>query len=336
MENPTAQTPNQPSEQKDSATERQLEKLQTSTARFAAVSAFLLAVSKLVIALITSSMSLLASALDSIMDVAASTINYYSIRQSLKPADYNHPYGHGKLESLAGLLQGQLMIASALYVIYSAVAKMGSPTQVERIGIGIAVMLVSTLVSIFIYRRLNSVGKKTNSLALQADSLHYGSDALSNLGVMVSLILVKYTGWMYIDLVVSILVSLYIVYAAGHLVKEAIDILMDKVLDDDKIEKIHNTILAFKDVESYHHLRTRQAANRLFVEFHLVAPRLTTFAQAHELAKQLTNAIIENFDSEVEVNIHMDPENDEGQNEDVNIKGISSVSWDTRHKNKNK
>lgn len=319
-------------EQKISESKSQLEKLQTNTARFAALSAFLLAVLKLIIAMFTSSMALLASALDSIMDVTASTINYYSIRQALKPPDRQHPFGHGKLESLASLLQGQIMIASAIYVIYASFQKFKTGGEVNHLAVGIGVMIFSVVFSIVIYQRLKYVAKKTNSLALYADSLHYGSDALSNLGVMASLVIIHFTGWVYIDFIFSIFVSLYIIYAAGMLMKSAIDILMDRTLPDDKIDKIHNIILSFEQVESYHLLKTRRAGNRLFVEFHVVAPSLKTFVEAHALSRKIGDTVASFFNSDVEVNIHMDPADDEDQNirKADGAKGISSVSWEER------
>lgn len=310
----------------------QKEKLQKNTARLAAFSAFLLAVAKFVIALLTSSMALMASALDSIMDVAASTINYYSIRESLKPADRKHPYGHGKLESLACLLQAQLMITSALYVIYSAYQKVFQETQMRHLNTGIAVMLISTVVSILIYRRLKHVGEKTNSVALRADSLHYGSDALSNLGVMVSLVIVQWTKWAYVDIIVSVFISLYIIYAAALLLKEAVDILMDKTLDNATIEKIHRVIHSFAEVNSYHNLRTRKAGNRLFVEFHAVVSSGLSFQQAHDVVEKLTYAILQAFDEDVEVNIHMDPKDDEEQNKKIMDVGLNSREWEKERK----
>lgn len=284
--------------------------LQKNTARLTLLVVSLLALVKFILALLTSSVAILASAMDSLMDIAASGINFFSIKKSLKPADYEHQFGHGKAESLAGFNQSILMIASAGYVIYLAIKKWYGHEAVARLDLGILVMLFSTVVSIFLYKRLIKVARVTESIALKADSVHYLTDILTNAGVLISLCLIYFTKFFQIDFIISILIAVYIIWMALKVLKESIDVLMDKALPDKEIKIIHDIIQSFyPNIISYHQLRTRKAGRTKFIDLHIVMPNIKSFKRAHTIAENLTVALQEKF-QDAQISIHIDPRDD--------------------------
>lgn len=281
---------------------------QERVAQVAVLTAFMLAVAKFIIAYLTSSMAILASALDSSMDVAASGINFFSIRHALKPADSDHHFGHGKAESLAGFVQGQLMILSGVYVIYSSAEKaFNKNLAVVSLDLGLSVMIFSTIVSALLVLYMRRTAQKTQSIALKADSLHYFTDVLSNFVVLTSLLIIYFFEFYYIDLILSSLIGLFIIYSAWQVLRESIDVLMDKSLDKDKLEQIHNKIQEFyPDVVSYHNLQTRHSGNKIFIDMHLVMPGVKLLSQAHEISQQVMGNLQQLFPNAA-INVHVDP-----------------------------
>lgn len=246
--------------------------------------------------------------MDSFLDVMASSINFYSIRKSEKPADHDHKFGHGKAEGLAGLFQTFIIGSSAVYLIYLSVSRLLEGEKLVSVGWGIAVIAFSMVVSFFLTRHIKRVAEETGSLILSADSLHYKFDSYTNGGILAGLLIIKITGLNIIDSIISILIAALIVWSTKDILIESIDILMDKELPPDTVRKIEDVIMRFNpDVKSYHKLKTRNAGSVKFVECHVVMDHTLTFVESHEIAEEIVRAIKERIGN-AEVTVHVDPD----------------------------
>jgi ferrous-iron efflux pump FieF len=261
---------------------------------------------KLVAGLITGSLSLLASAVDSLTDIFASAVNFIAIRAASRPADEDHAYGHEKAESLAGLFQGAVITLSGLYLGYESIRRMIEPRPVEGATIGVGVMVVSAGATIWLVRYLRRVARQTESLALAADSLHYSTDVIVNIGILVALAIIRLTGWTLIDPLLSLGISAYIVYAAMGVIREAIDNLMDHSLPEELLDRVREIALSHPDVQGVHDLLTRSAGPRRFIEMHLEIDGQKSLYEAHEAAVAVLRAVEDEIPNS-KVFVHTDP-----------------------------
>jgi len=267
-----------------------------------------LIVIKIAVGILTNSVSILASAADSFLDVTASSVNFYSIRKSEKPADHDHKFGHGKAEGLAGLFQTFIIGSSALYLIYMSVSRLMKGEKLVSVGWGIVVIVLSMAVSFFLARHIKRVAVETGSLILGADSLHYKFDLYTNGGIAAGLLIIKLTGLDIIDPIISILVAGFIILSTKDILIESIDTLMDKELAPNIVSEIEDVIMRFNPtVRSYHKLKTRSAGTVKFVEFHVVMDRTLTFVKSHEIAEEIVREIKEKI-GDAEVTVHVDPD----------------------------
>jgi ferrous-iron efflux pump FieF len=257
---------------------------------------------------ITGSISIWASLLDSVMDIAASIINLIAVRASTKPPDEDHAYGHGKAESLAGLFQAALIMGSGLFLVWEAIRRIFDPPQINSAWLGISSMLISIIASIGLVTYLKRVAQRTDSPALEADAAHYSSDIYTNSGVLLALLLISFTGWQWTDPVVSILISIYIIWSALSIARDSIDVLMDRRLPAEVDEQIAEIIDRYKDqgVLGFHDLRTRRSGAQKFIDLHLEVDRTKRLEEAHDI----TERVIQDIEAEVprsSVQIHTDP-----------------------------
>lgn len=273
-----------------------------------------LAVLKFVYSILTGSLTMLASTIDSILDILASGINFFSIKESAKPPDAEHRYGHGKIESLAALFQSVIIFGSAVFIIYQAViTAMGEP-KVTRLEEGIIVMLISTIASIYIARILTKTGKELDSTILQTDALHYATDIYQNIGVLLTMGIIYFTDWHIIDPIIGFLIGLYIVWQIWKIFRKAIDVLMDRELPPSIRRKISDIIRSHPDVQDHHNLRTRKSGTIMFVDFHLELSSHITLAKANTIAHTVEEMIQEKF-PHAEILIHPDPYDDSHEDE---------------------
>ncbi|ACM93448.1 cation efflux family protein [Nautilia profundicola AmH] len=277
----------------------------------ATLSAFVLAVSKVIVGIMTGSVAVIASAIDSLLDMVISIFNNIAVRVSESKPNSRFNYGKGKIEGLAALFEGLFISASGLYIIYEGIRKIIDHEPIVKIDYSIYVMVFSMLVTFFLVTFLAYVVKKTNHLVIKSDLLHYKTDLLTNGAVLVSLIVVKLTGWYYVDFILSIFIGVYIIKEASEIVKEGFEILLDVALDFETVEKIKEIIKKEPLVLDYHCLRTRKSGNRNFVDVHLV---LTP-----DMKLKLAHTIIENVEEKIRkldpdkkwiINIHADPYDD--------------------------
>ncbi len=269
------------------------------------LTAGILIVAKLTAWSVTGSVSLLASLVDSVMDSIASLINLFAIRYSLQPADEQHRFGHGKAEPLAGLAQAAFIAGSAFFLVFHAIDRLRFVRPLEQVGVGVGVMvlaIVLTLVLLIIQRYVIS---KTDSTAIRADSLHYLTDLLTNMSVLLALYL-STLGWTWADPVFAIAVAIYIFYSAFQIGHDAFQQLMDRELPDDILEQIQATAMNHAEVIGTHELRTRQAGHTRFVQLHLELDENLPLKTAHAIADEVEAEILE-FLPGAEVIIHQDP-----------------------------
>jgi len=267
-----------------------------------------LIVAKLAAWSVTGSVSLLASLVDSVMDSIASLINLFAIRYSLQPADEHHRFGHGKAEPLAGLAQAAFIAGSAIFLVFHAIDRLRYNHPLEQIGIGIGVMVLAIVMTVGLLAIQRYVIKKTDSTAIRADSLHYLTDLLTNMSVLLALYL-STLGWTWADPVFAIAVAIYIFYSAFHIGQVAFQQLMDRELPAEILQQIQVTAMSHPEVTGTHEMRTRQAGHTRFVQLHLELDENLPLKQAHAIADQVEAEILE-FLPGAEVLIHQDPTDD--------------------------
>ncbi len=253
----------------------------------------------------TNSVGIMASLIDSFMDACASAINFFAIRYALQPPDEEHKFGHGKAEALASLSQAGFICGSVIFLLIQAIEKILNPTTVHNVDIGLSVMLISVVGTAILLSIQRYVMSKTESTAIEADSLHYLSDLLTNVVIIGSLLAANY-GMDKFDPLVGILVGIYIFLSAVKIGRNSIDILMDHELVPTDREAIFELVLKNPKVLGVHDLRTRKSGQTTFVQFHLELPDEMALIQAHAVADEVERAFRKTFPN-MDVIIHQDP-----------------------------
>ena len=279
-------------------------------------SAALLTLVKLIIGIMSGSVAVIASAIDSILDMAISVFNFFAIKKAEEHPNEMFNYGKGKIQAIAGVIEGTIITLSGLYIIYEAVSKMIHGKGTEYLGISVMVMLFSILVTWMLVRYLLRVAEATDNIVIKADALHYKTDLLSNGAVVAALVIVYLTGWDWVDALFGLGIGLYIIYSAYEIIHEGVMILLDRSLPSDKVAKIGEILGNHPEVNGYHWLKTRTDGTHNFVEFHLVLTPEMTLEEAHRIAEDLECKIasLEPNKGWV-ITPHFDPYDDEHINE---------------------
>jgi len=266
---------------------------------------------KLAVSWLTGSISILAQAADSLLDLFAGIITFSAIRIAVKPADEEHPYGHGKVEDIAGVAQGLLIGVAGMLIIYSSTRRIIEGTSIELAGVGMGVMLVSIVASIFLSRHLLKVSLATGSVALEANARNIAADVYSALAVLVGLAVVRLTGLGIIDSVIAIGVAIYILKIACDTIRKPLSGLVDTKLAPSQEAVIKACLVEYSQrVAGFHALRTRRAGSQCYVDLHLVMAKEITLEQAHEVCDQIEVEIQTKL-PESDVIIHVEPCNHE-------------------------
>jgi ferrous-iron efflux pump FieF len=260
---------------------------------------------KLVAWMMSGSVSLLASLIDSTMDSLVSLINFFAIRYAMAPADEDHRFGHGKAEAVAGLIQAAFITGSAGFLFLHAIDKMLHPHAITNPGIGLAVMGVSLAMTIALVLLQKQVVKKTRSTAIEADSLHYFSDILANASVMVALLMAQW-GYQNVDAILGIIIAAFIVQSAWQIGSRAMRLLLDQEVGPDVWKIVEQIVTENPDVRGHHQLRTREAGHIMFVQLHIDVDKHMTLLQAHAITEEIEDAIKARFPN-ADVLIHTDP-----------------------------
>lgn len=256
---------------------------------------------------ITDSVAMLSSLIDSLLDALASILNLVAVRHALQPADREHRFGHGKAESLAGLAQAAFITGSAVFLIIEAVQRLARPVAVENSEVGIAVSVYGIIVTIALVLYQGYVLKRTSSLAIAADSLHYKSDLALNASVILALVLAGGFGITFADPLFAIGIAAFVLYSAAKIFRRSYDELMDREFPDDVRQRIKDIATTHKEVISVHDLRTRSSGRDAFIQLHLDLPTDISLVEAHHIADEVEAKLREAF-PEAEVIIHQDPE----------------------------
>ena len=279
--------------------------LRRATGAALAVALFL-AVSKAVAWWLSGSVSLLAGLTDSLLDGAASLLNLLAVHYSLRPADDDHRYGHGKAEALAGLGQAAFIGVSALLVGAQGVDRLLHPQPLGAPLLGIVVIVVSLVLTVALLGYQRHVVRVTGSTAIRADSLHYRSDLLLNSSILLALVLASY-GWAQLDAIFGIAIAFYILWSAASILREAGAVLMDTEVSPQISEDMHRLVCSVPGVLGCHDLRTRVSGTHWFVQLHLELPGELSLSRAHALCDQVEATIHERY-PRAEVLVHADPQ----------------------------
>jgi ferrous-iron efflux pump FieF len=255
--------------------------------------------------LLTGSISVLASLVDSMMDVAASIINLLAVHYSLQPPDRDHRFGHGKAEPLAGLAQAAFIAGSAVFLILHAVNRLLHPQPLNDALVGVGVLLFAIAATGALLAFQHYVIRRTQSTAIRADALHYATDLLTNTATILALGLAM-LGWPLADPVFAIGIALYIIYSAGHIGHEAIQLLMDHELPPEVHARIKEIVRAHSLVRGVHDVRTRRSGQTYFIQLHLMLDDRMPLVEAHRVADEVEAALVAAFPN-ADVLIHEDP-----------------------------
>jgi cation diffusion facilitator family transporter len=264
---------------------------------------------KLAAGAITGSIAIITEAVHSLIDLVASVIAFISVRKADEPADEEHPYGHEKVENLAANIEGILILVGAAIIVYEATHRLAAGSEVESLGIGIAVMGLSVIANLFVSGVLSKQARAHESPALEGDAAHLRTDALTSAGVLVGLALVEITGLDAFDSITALLVAVAIVWAGISIIRRSSGVLVDETLPAAEMDRIEEAIGTARtpEVAGYHKLRARRAGRRRHIDFHVQYRSGTSLERAHELAHEMRDSIEAEI-PQAEVLIHVEPE----------------------------
>lgn len=274
--------------------------------KIAWATAVLLIFIKIIVWILSSSMVVLTSWIDSLLDLFVSWMNFFAIKKSEEEADENHNYWHGKVEWFWAMFEWIIISISGILIIFFSVNKIISKNFTINTNESLLVMIISICITWSLVHYLSKISKKSNSLILKADTLHYKVDLYTNTGIIISLIIIKILHLPIIDPIVSIWIAIYIIFQSFGIIKEWVNMLMDHKIDDEYIDFIKKTIKSYKQIESYHCLKTRKSWKNNFIEFHIVFKDDSILLKtAHELSDEIEKIITKNTPHS-EVIIHLD------------------------------
>ncbi len=279
----------------------------TGAAGLSVLSNTLLILLKLVAGILTGSVSIIAEAIHSGIDLLAALIAFVCLRIAGRPADREHPFGHGKVENVSGTIEAVLIFVAAIFIIYEAINRIIAEAIVEYLSIGIAVMAISVVVNIIVSRHLLRIARDSDSIALEADARHLTADVYTSLGVLVGLVVVQVTGLNILDPIIAIGVSIFIMRAAYNLTRRAFPSLIDVKLPEEEEALIVSTMSEHMGaLVGFHELRTRKAGSERYIELHMIMARDASIERAHSLCDHLEEDIKSRLPN-IHVTIHVEP-----------------------------
>ena len=286
----------------------------SAVALLSVISNSTLVVLKLVVGILTGSVSIVSEAIHSGVDLLAAIIALFAVKTSGKPADEDHPFGHEKYENISGTVEALLIFLAAGWIIFEAIKRLQHPEPLEDIGLGVGIMLFSSVANIIVSKRLFKVGKETDSVALQADAWHLRTDVYTSAGVMVGLVIILIghqvapsVNLSWVDPIAAMAVALLIVKAAYDLTVQSGRDLLDVSLAAPEEELIRNHIRQWVPVvRGFHKLKTRKSGAHRFVQFHMLVDARMSVEKSHRLHDEVVLSIKDHFPNST-VTIHMEP-----------------------------
>ncbi len=281
------------------------------------VAALLVAI-KLAFGILSGSIAVLASAIDSLLDLSVSAFNYFALHHAEKEPDERFNFGRSKIEPLAAVIEGTIISVSALFILFQAISNIVNEKQLSHMEASIVVMIVSIILTGILVLFLNRIANQTGNMVIRADALHYKTDLFSNGAVLLALFLVHYTGEALIDSLLGVAIAIYMLISAYPIIKEGILMLLDAALEEEDIAKIH-AFLKTQEISNYHDLLTRKSASDIFISMHVVFNVSISLYDAHSLSDRIELGLQRLFpDNNVNTIIHLDPYDDsEGNDLDV-------------------
>ena len=281
----------------------------TRAAALSIASNSLLIALKLVAGVITGSIAIITEAIHSSIDLLASVIAFVSVRKAGEPADADHPYGHDKIENLAAVIEGMLILVGAGVIVFESVRRLLDPPEVESLGLGIAVIGFSMVANVFVSAYLYRQARATDSPALEADGAHLRTDALTSAGVLLGLVLVAVTDVEWLDPLTALVVAVAIVISGLRILSRSSRVLVDEILPEHELDAIRGALDEYgaEEVAGYHKLRARRAGSRRYVDLHVQFRAGTTLDRAHQLSHELQGEIGTRLRG-ADVLIHLEPE----------------------------
>lgn len=273
------------------------------------ISNSILIVIKLAAGLFTGSIALLSEAIHSFLDLGASTIAWVAVSRSGKPADAEHPYGHGKIENLTAAIEGLLILLGAGFIIFEALRRLEAPELLEHPEIGIVVMGISIVVNLVVSKRLRDVARETNSPALEGDAAHLHADIFTSVGVLLGFIVALFTDVAWLDPAIALALCGVIIWSGTRLMYHASKALVDESLPDEEHQQVEHVVASFADrgVRGFHKIRSRMAGSQRLVDLHVQFTDTMTLREAHSLAHEIQHRIQAEL-HETDVLIHLEPE----------------------------
>jgi len=277
--------------------------------------ATLLLLVKFVLGVTSGSVAVLASAIDSLLDMLVSLFNFFAIKKAEEHPDEEYQYGKGKIQAIAAVIEGTIISISGVYIIYMGVKKLLDGSVTTLLSPSIIAMVVSIVITYFLVMYLLKIAKETDNIVIKADALHYKTDLWSNAAVLIALGLVALTGLDWIDALFGMGIGVYIIYSAYEIIVEGIEILLDRALEGNAVAKIGEIISKHPEVTSYHWLRTRTDGTTNFVEFHMVLRPNMLLLEAHRIADEVEDEMkLLDIKKKWVITPHFDPYDDEAMN----------------------
>ena len=256
---------------------------------------------------LTGSVGLLSDAIESVVNLAGAMMALWMLTLAALPADDDHAHGHGKAEYFSSAFEGFLILLAAVSIGYTAIDRLLNPQPLEAVGVGLLVSVVASIINFATARILLDVGKKRNSITLEADARHLMTDVWTSAGVIGGVGLVWLSGWLWLDPVIAILVAMNIVWTGWQLMQRSAAGLMDISLPAEKLGQVETVLAAYREQGlDFHALRTRQAGSRVFVTFHVLVPGTSTVQQGHDWSERI-EADIRRALPHAHVTTHLEP-----------------------------
>jgi ferrous-iron efflux pump FieF len=284
------------------------EQRKIAVATVAASTALVLTLAKATVAMLTGSLAILATAVDSLMDVACSGLNAYFLRVAASPPDEEHAYGHEKAEALSGVIQAMIIAMTGVWLVSRGISRLVKPERINSPDAGVIVSVVGLVVSVALVALLRREARRTRSLALRADAFHYVTDVATNTVAGLALLGYSLLGWRGLDPVASILIALYIIWSAFEIVRDAAQELLDRGLPREVEDEVKEMLHGFApEVRGYRAFRSRRAGGTSFVEFRMLVDRSASFERSHEITEAAIKRIREHHGERTEIMIDTDP-----------------------------
>lgn len=283
--------------------------------------AFCLIILKFTVGFFSGSIAIITSAIDSVFDFIFSIINHFAARKAAKAPTEQFNYGFGKIEPLSTLFEGIVLFFIGIYIILGSIYNIMMDKQVHRINELILVITISLFSTLCLTIFLSYVGKKSGSLIVRAELLHYRMDIFTNGGILISFIIIYYTGYSKIDFFFSILVSLYVIKESYKIARISLENLLDISLDQEIVDKIRKVFEDDRRITTYHHLKTRKSGQYYYIDVHVVFDDFISLLDAHNIGDDIEEKI-RNIDRNMHwlINIHLDPYDDSVDNiENINL-----------------